>query len=120
MDCDKDDASSGEVYVFFEMGFLYGSPQQFGASQLELRGMIWSSNEDGSNPWSKEEITRYFDSFGLSLDYVRLEAEYGLVSWSQDHFDALEDVYKCCGLNPYTSQVADYLGLPGLDVLSCR
>ncbi|THU78238.1 hypothetical protein K435DRAFT_61471 [Dendrothele bispora CBS 962.96] len=108
---------SDEVYVFLENGTLSKTSTDrldFGTRKLILGSMIWSSNEDGSDPWSERRIREYLESFGLSLDCMKLEAEYRFVGWGQESFDALEDVCRSCGFNPYSVCVADYLGYPVL------
>ncbi|KAF5349029.1 hypothetical protein D9758_012697 [Tetrapyrgos nigripes] len=111
-----------EVYLFLEAGVLEPSFQQGFrralGDRLALGSMFWSSNIEGIAPWSEDKLRDYLESFGLSLDSLRLEVVYDFGGWGKYYFDAISQVYDGYGIHPYSTEPAEYFALHHQNVLN--
>ncbi|KAJ7587762.1 hypothetical protein C8J56DRAFT_1082069 [Mycena floridula] len=68
--------------------------------------IYWSQDEAGQNIIEDSLIQA---AFGITVHYYWDTCVYDIPS---QHYDILQTIHEVCGFDPYSTQVAEYLGLP--------
>lgn len=77
--------------------------------------MFWASDRQGTQRWSDDETDERLLDLGL-MNAIELKVENNEYSWDWFVYDAIRDLQKMRGFNPNTTELADYLGLPHLEI----